>query len=1404
MGAKLLLLAPQAPTVAVSAYVDVLRLVQYLDELNHSRFLKTIRARDRRGTLVVVKVFIKPQGAALVLRDVTELLAKEASLMAEVPGVLPWSSVIETDRAGYLVRQHCKTNLYDRLLLPPFLQPVEKLFLVYQMLRTLRDVHRLRIHHGDLRLENFLVTSWNWLVLADFAAYTKPTFIPEDNPNQFLFYFDLLDRRVCYLAPERFYDLRGPHPRQSLSDEGKFGGRDLVTDAMDCFSLGCVIAELYLDGEPLFTLSLLLRYIRHVTPEAPAVAAPPPISAMVARLVERDPARRPLCVALLDEHAALFSPLAAVYAFLARLADASAFVGDATVTASDLRVDHIHSHFEQLVQCLGFVYDVSRGGGGGAAAVPLRVLLPGVPHGHRIRSTDEVDTLGAAIVVLNAVCAFVKTTRRPATKLRACHLILALSEYVDDEAKLDRLLPYLMYMADEFVEAAAAGAATASAAAVAAMALRAATTLLLACSSVTPLNTLVFSEYIVPKLAALLAAPAGAGAADHELVRAAVACCLPLLATCAKRFLLFADAAASAAPAAAPAAPDDTRDQLDYDLESLTLTLLTDPCAAVKQHLVLHIAPLCRAIGVDRTNDLVLPHLITFLNDPNTALRLALFGALLELAPSIGVVAFEQYVLPLVVQTLCDPELFVVLKALELLHGVVAQRLVNPRLDSNALAVYHEILASCLHLVLHPNEWVRQLVLCVVLVVSAALINADRYCFLFPRIKTFLAYDVAEFSWDSLYPSLTKPLSRPVFELAVTWCAAATDRSLFWRQPKGAGPPPPGARAPSAYPAASGKPATVPLSPEDKQWLFKLKAIGLEHRHLWKVFVLRDFIYRYSRGKPAAPPLPPAAALAPRNVFFEIAYKSEPLAPTAHETHYEAAAAPAATAAPAPGGVRASVQTVQATVFAELDSGLHHAPKQARRAATATHRVFGANNGQIITATVRHSYTGTNPYIDAYLNAIEFSPTFDCLAEFGAVVRVPAAAPPLRYRTCAAQIDPGTLDSINALALCDNGEYFVTGSESGALQVWDTLQLTKNVMARSASLRVALGAAVSCVRFLPRRHVFAVATDDGLVRLYRVDFTRGTSRKVVKYTRLSQIRHYRCPPGAHVTALEFAGSALVAVTLTAVVVLDIVKMQPRCELATPLAYGTPLTFVVDPKCCWLLLGTSRGCLCLFDLRFEELLRSWRVRMDSAALPQRSRLPIRQLVPADSNVTSFAMIGGTGESDVTVWDIPSFSCKQVLSLQVASPSVKLYGLEEAQADDVALVLLEVGLEPLQEAMTFLGGAAGSALVSATADCRIIVWDPQHVGRCAALNFDRPVHFTKSVVNLGLCMVNERDGPDAGREGQAGHETSRNGSGSVLPPGQDQGLVRHRDVVTGVAMAPGALISTDRCGCIHVYQ
>lgn len=122
--------------------------------------------------------------------------------------------------------------------------------------------------HGDIKSENILVTSWNWVYITDFASF-KPTFLPLDNPSDFAFFYDTSGRRSCYVAPERFYisekasdnTRRLPSyedPSLSRSEAAKKEGR--VTEAMDVFSAGCVLAELFLEGTALFTLSQLFKY----------------------------------------------------------------------------------------------------------------------------------------------------------------------------------------------------------------------------------------------------------------------------------------------------------------------------------------------------------------------------------------------------------------------------------------------------------------------------------------------------------------------------------------------------------------------------------------------------------------------------------------------------------------------------------------------------------------------------------------------------------------------------------------------------------------------------------------------------------------------------------------------------------------------------------------------------------------------------------------------------------------------------------------------------------------------------------------------------------------------------------------------------------------------------------------
>ena len=104
-----------------------------------------------------------------------------------------------------------------------------------------------------------LVTSSTWVYLSDFASVFKPTYLPEDDPSDFSYFFDTSGRRTCYIAPERFYVAGSEIGKRKAGLE--FGKRDgRVTEQMDVFALGCVVAELFVEGSPPFTLSQMLRY----------------------------------------------------------------------------------------------------------------------------------------------------------------------------------------------------------------------------------------------------------------------------------------------------------------------------------------------------------------------------------------------------------------------------------------------------------------------------------------------------------------------------------------------------------------------------------------------------------------------------------------------------------------------------------------------------------------------------------------------------------------------------------------------------------------------------------------------------------------------------------------------------------------------------------------------------------------------------------------------------------------------------------------------------------------------------------------------------------------------------------------------------------------------------------------
>ena len=224
---------------------------------------------------------------------------RRAFTAASSPNLLPFARWIDGERAVFLVRQYFAYNVYDRLHTHPFLTLLEKKWLAYQLLEALRQLHGANIRHGDIKTENALCTTWNWLLLTD-TNFFKPTFLPADNPADYAFYFETTRRR-CYLAPERFYTagekektlqaaylasqqqqqhsgMHNSHSTHSLSSAAQSPAASnfdpqTVTEAMDVFSAGCCIAELFMGGEPLFDLPQLLSYREGVYNPLPTLQA---------------------------------------------------------------------------------------------------------------------------------------------------------------------------------------------------------------------------------------------------------------------------------------------------------------------------------------------------------------------------------------------------------------------------------------------------------------------------------------------------------------------------------------------------------------------------------------------------------------------------------------------------------------------------------------------------------------------------------------------------------------------------------------------------------------------------------------------------------------------------------------------------------------------------------------------------------------------------------------------------------------------------------------------------------------------------------------------------------------------------------------------------------------------------
>ncbi|CAN8102358.1 unnamed protein product [Discula destructiva] len=1538
-----------APT-AGAAGIDVPELSDLIYEraLGSARFMKTIRARHHDG-IVLVKVFVKSD-PRLSLEERKQQIIRERKALADIPNALGYQRVVETETNGYLVRQYLYNSLYDRLSTRPFLEDIERKWLSFQLLCALRDCHAKDIYHGDIKTENALVTSWNWLYLSDFSSAYKPVTLPADNPADFSYFFDTSSRRTCYIAPERFFDPK--EPRDMVADTK-------LTWAMDVFSAGCVIAELFLEA-PIFTLSQLYSYRKgEYSPDISYLSRIPDkdVRELVASMIQLDPQKRYSAEQYLQFWRGKAFPdyfYTFLHQYMEVITDPSSGqypISGATrnLGEADERIDRVFYDFDKISYFLGYQIDDQESVAGqlpprlGLGHFPVRLNIPNNEHAVSPEAQPAADD--GTLLFLTVVVASLRNTARASSRIRACDVLLAFAERLTDEAKLDRVLPYLMTLLNDQADI------------IVVTAMRTVTQLLAMVNAVNPVNAHVFLEYIMPRMAVGLI---GSSSQPSPLVRATYASCIGNLATTAKRFLQMSTTLKAAGTLAA-ADPDvesgsqsnatfdgmfdEAQQELIFMFENHTKSLIEDVDPYVRRAFLSSVPELCMFFGTAESNDIILTHLNTYLNDRDWMLKCAFFETIVGIAAFMGSVSLEEFILPLMIQALTDTEEFVVQGALHSLAQLAGLGL----LSKSRLWELVDVVAR---FTMHPNVWIRESAANFLSAAATYLSPADVKCILLPMISPFLKTTLlpTNFTELVLLDTLKKPLSRSVFDQALLW-AVQSDKGVFWKSMRNIRRLSFGTAAAAATNRATKELQAQSLSKvskneEDEQWLGRLRNLGLSPNDEFKLLVLREFIWRLSQIKARDSNVSPSTLElnniinlrtlgatvqtvlfdedtpkrslgsidvdnnAPRTITDALMDASmsidDPVSrrkraainshrsrlsrehnvPSAAEDRQSVeghdpsqsnapkegdASSPTGTATPdGIGSAKSGLRTVSSAInllsrkesigskaLAEIGTTDANATGrlESLHSPTAPSRLSpdvdsGASHHKPV--EFNHNYPGNDPHILKMLDSMYTDNYPHDVAEFGPLV-TPIGRRKVSKTPNGQAVEGWTpkgqmvatfsehVGAVSRIAVSPDHVFFVTGGADGTVKVWDTARLERNIAHRSRqSHRHAPDAKVTALCFIENTHCFISCASDGSVHVVKVELA--IAGGVARYNKLRLLREYQLPGADGEFAVwcehfkqETNSMMIIATNRSRILGIDLRTMSLMYVLENPVHHGTPTCFCIDRKRNWLCVGTAHGVLDLWDLRFKMRLKGWGV-------PGKSAIYRLCIHPIKGRGKWICVSGGTGQGEVTVWDLEKTLCREIYRVGGNTESPKGYDPWEVDEDKPEGMLgrYATNIEPsatgnadrgVRAMVVGNGSLEGSEqrdvrhafILTGGSDKKLRFWDLTRVENSSVFSGLMPDEekptYTASHPTTAMTLSTER-GPrgqasssssNSGAEG--GHRASRRANGAkptrstVISTQQEQLLKSHLDSILDVALLESPYmmtVSVDRSGVVFVFQ
>lgn len=888
-------------------------------------------------------------------------------------------------------------------------------------------------------------------------------------------------------------------------------------------------------------------------------------------------------------------------------------------------------------------------------------------------------TCEGMVLITSLLCSCIRNVKLPHLRRRAILLLKSSALYLDDEVRLQRVVPYVIAMLSD------------PAATVRCAALETLCDILSLVREFPPSDAKIFPEYILPMLSMIPDDP-------EECVRICYASNIAKLALTAYGFLIHSvslseagvldELTTSQEPSTSSSETSGRIQRVNSDAQ---LAQLRKSIAEVIQELVMgpkqtpnirralleDIGNLCCFFGQRQSNDFLLPVLPAFLNDRDEQLRAMFYGQIVYVCFFVGQRSVEEYLLPYIEQALSDSTEAVIVNALDCLAILCKSGFLRK-------PILLEMIEHAFPLLCYPSQWIRRSSVTFIAASSESLGEVDSVVFLGPVIRPFLQSQPSSFASEKSLLSCLKPPSRQLFN-QVLENAQSSDmlerlRKIWYNS-----------------------------SPQSKQWedVDLLKGIGdISHMKDWPdkkqskedqkppsysmhqpdLIGVNDgeiksgsrggFMRRVSSAVDISDPLCSeklqfSGLMMPQGSgvkSFICDKPSEGIPLYSFAMDRPAVGTPTASDSP----LQVNTIGISASSVAWMDPvNKSFSLASSVPAPNFVSSSFSINNGSKQFYRVVHEPDGCENDQEGQSNSRFQDMGFSGVTKGSSIISEDASSPADPTGVPSFGRMPSILDSgwrprgvlvahlqehrsaVNHLAISTDNSFFVSASDDSTVKVWDSRKLEKDISFRSRLTYHLEGSRALCATMLQGSAQVVVGACDGMIHMFSVDYiSRGLGNVVEKYSGIADIKKKDIKEGAILNLLNYPADnykspmVMYSSQNCGIHLWDSRTSSNAWTLKVIPEEGYVTSLVIGPCGNWFVSGSSRGVLTLWDLRFRIPVNSWQY---SHVCPiEKTCLfvpPSNASLPAAAAARPLIYVSA-GCNEVSLWNAETGSCHQV--------------------------------------------------------------------------------------------------------------------------------------------------------------